>query len=109
MSSSGSVGDNRPSEQHLGEEEYKDESMSPIKQEMQDLGMHDPSMDAEQDASMTWQGHRYKMFSPRVGTPIYRAPEILSFHYTERVDSWSAGCVIYFMLIGSHPFDDDIE
>lgn len=53
-------------------------------------------------------GQRYKMFSPRIGTPIYRAPDILqrSEKYTESIDMWSAGCCIYFMLVGKPPFSE---
>ena len=58
---------------------------------------------------MAIPGHRYKMFSPRVGTPIYRAPEILAMDYSEKVDLWSLGGVIYFMLVGRHPFDENLE
>lgn len=49
-----------------------------------------------------------KMFTPRVGTHIYRAPEILSRGqiYNESIDLWSAGCCIYFMLVGKSPFRD---
>ena len=51
-------------------------------------------------------GHRFKMFSPRVGTPIYRAPEILhrGQMYSESIDLWAAGCCICFMLVGLPPF-----
>jgi len=51
-------------------------------------------------------GHRFKMFSPRVGTPIYRAPEILhrGQMYSESIDLWAAGCCIYYMLVGQTPF-----
>ena len=51
-------------------------------------------------------GQRYKMFSPRVGTPIYRAPEMIQRGqmYSESIDLWSAGCSIYFMLVGKSPF-----
>ena len=50
----------------------------------------------------TGPGRRFWMFSPRVGTPIYRAPEIVqrAQMYSESIDLWSAGCCIYFMLVG---------
>jgi len=56
-------------------------------------------------------GMRFKMFSPRVGTPIYRAPEILQRGqmYSESIDLWSIGCSIYFMLVGKPPFHEFIE
>ena len=48
------------------------------------------------------------MFSPRIGTPLYRAPEIVNrgLLYSESVDIWSAGCCIYFMLVGCNPFPE---
>ena len=56
-------------------------------------------------------GQRFKMFSPRVGTPIYRAPEILhrGQMYSEAVDLWAVGCCLYFMLVGKPPFPDTTE
>ena len=51
------------------------------------------------------------------GTAKYQAPEIMGgwmSHYDQRVDLWSAGAVLYFMLTGGiHAFNyemqDDIE
>lgn len=41
------------------------------------------------------------------GTLAFSAPEILECRsYTEKVDLWSAGCVLYTMLCGSQPFFD---
>ena len=52
-----------------------------------------------------------QMFTPRVGTHIYRAPEILNRGqmYNESIDLWSAGCCIYFMLVGKSPFRDNTK
>lgn len=48
------------------------------------------------------------MFSPRVGTPIYRAPEMVhrGQMYSESIDLWAAGACIYFMLTGQQAFNE---
>jgi serine/threonine protein kinase len=41
------------------------------------------------------------------GTPKYQAPEMLEgkeTYYDEKVDTWSAGAVIYYMCTGKHAF-----
>jgi serine/threonine protein kinase len=39
------------------------------------------------------------------GTPVYMAPEIWGGKpYTLKVDVWSIGIVMYYLLSGAHPF-----
>lgn len=45
-------------------------------------------------------------FKTKCGSPQYSAPEIYSeATYTESVDVWSAGIILYYMVTGFFPFD----
>ncbi len=53
--------------------------------------------------SSKWQ---YSMFT-KTGTPIYTPPELhLDFRYSEAVDMWGVGTVLYTMLSGEVPFTE---
>jgi serine/threonine protein kinase len=43
------------------------------------------------------------------GTPYFSAPELLECLscYTEQVDIWSVGCLLYYMTFGGLPFKGD--
>lgn len=44
------------------------------------------------------------------GSPIYTAPEILlKENYTEKVDLWSSGIILFNMLTGFQPFSSETE
>ena len=46
-------------------------------------------------------------FSLDKGTPIYASPEQLKNEmYSFKCDVWSAGCLVYFIYYGNHPFMD---
>ena len=54
-------------------------------------------------------GNRLMMMT-NTGTPKYQAPEMLQghqCHYDERIDTWSAGSVLYYMLAGEHAFNQE--
>jgi len=44
-------------------------------------------------------------YNTRAGTPLYMAPEIEpGSNYTDAVDIWSAGCIVYRLITGVVPF-----
>lgn len=50
--------------------------------------------------------HKFKYrFLTQVSTPLYAAPEIVNRSlYTESVDIWGAGVILYLVLFGKIPF-----
>ena len=48
------------------------------------------------------------MMTHFAGNESYQAPEMISnLVYDEKVDIWSAGCILYTMLSGFQPFYDE--
>ena len=43
------------------------------------------------------------------GTALYFAPELIDQAYGPQADMWSAGCILYEMLVGRHPFDAETD
>jgi len=40
-----------------------------------------------------------------LGTPLYMAPELINdSEYSEKVDVWALGCIVFILLTGSPPF-----
>ena len=40
-----------------------------------------------------------------LGTPMYMAPELVNNDdYTEKVDVWALGCIVFILLTGQPPF-----
>lgn len=57
------------------------------------------------------EANRFLMMT-NTGTAKYKAPEMLGgnfSHYDQRVDLWSAGAVLYFILTGTHAFNFESE
>jgi serine/threonine protein kinase len=78
-----------------------------LKEESTELRDGDVSFSAKSraDAALTWRRNRRFHAKSTVGTPDYIAPEVFEGRaYDERVDWWSAGCILYEMLVGYPPF-----
>lgn len=43
------------------------------------------------------------------GTLLYRAPETFGVGYTEKVDIWSLGTIVYELVTGQVPFQTEYE
>ncbi|PWW73102.1 kinase-like protein [Tuber magnatum] len=78
-------------------------SMSPVWVKLGDFGI-----------SKRIQAHDTTTFHTRVSTPGYSAPEALGLDsnsetsdYTNSVDIWSLGCVVYELLVGERLFVSD--
>jgi serine/threonine protein kinase len=51
-----------------------------------------------------------EMLTTNCGTPVYMAPEIWAGQaYDNKVDVWSVGVVMYYLLSGEHPFMGDSD
>jgi len=60
-------------------------------------------------AKKVHEGDNFLMFTKAAGSIAFAAPERLSENsiYTEKVDIWAAGIVLFMLLNGAHPFESD--
>src|ERR1700712_5330795 len=79
--------------------------MSPVWVKLGDFGV---SKQIQNPATTT--------FHTQVSTPLYGAPEVLGLdsnsetsEYTNSVDIWSLGCVIYELLVGTKLFISEFQ
>jgi myosin-light-chain kinase len=52
---------------------------------------------------------RKQLLSDIVGSPHYIAPEMLNRRYSHPVDMWSMGVLLFLMIFGRYPFDDETD
>ena len=63
------------------------------------------------DFGFTREFEAHQALDTRCGTPLYSAPEMLDGrrYMGEAVDVWSMGVILYALVCGTLPFDDDNE
>ena len=70
-----------------------------FKTNMDDSLSKHPSMSSESP------GMKRILMLTHTGAAAYTAPEIqLGYSYTEKIDMWGVGCVLYNSIFGSVPF-----
>lgn len=55
---------------------------------------------------LTKPNHRHLPVGDPVGLVMHQAPEMICKDYNEKVDIWSIGVALYYMLSGEYPFAD---
>jgi myosin-light-chain kinase len=53
--------------------------------------------------------NRKQLLADVVGSPQYIAPEMLIHKYSFHVDMWSAGVLLFLMIFGRYPFEDETD
>ncbi|EPZ36814.1 Pkinase-domain-containing protein [Rozella allomycis CSF55] len=54
--------------------------------------------------------NKRRMLETACGTPVYMAPEVMKRYYDgEQVDLWSAGIILYVLLVGNTPWEEPTE
>ena len=56
------------------------------------------------DFGLSRRFRKGEVMHEQLGTPYYLAPEIIEGKYSEQVDMWSLGVILYVMLSGKVPF-----
>lgn len=61
------------------------------------------------DFGLSYNFKKGELMTEKVGTPFYVAPEILNGAHTEKCDLWSAGVLMFLLLVGYPPFDGESD
>jgi len=77
-----------------------------FKEAVEMRGPSKPALKSQIPLKLYKSNQRHQPMSEPIGPVAQQAPEMISKSYAEKVDIWSIGIVIYYLLSGEYPFAD---